>query len=877
MPTQNVEINDKIEVLIDAGVGNAAVIPVSSANCTITPFATQTSPFTFIIKDFSGSSYTADFTNESGDTIQFSGTVSASGNWFTDDEQYEMKATYGTKSVTKKYNISKVKEGGTGTGVSARSVSITAPTQAIAYDSTGKTPTPGAAFNLTATVVNSSGTVYYEWIVDGVSQQNTTTNTYSYTPPVGTGGLTGYYELPDVVTVKIRENSASSAVLGSDVFTIYGVLEGSNSISAFLSNQAHIFPTDELGTATGTIPGSGTFVTVFDGITELDYDGVGTAAGKYKVTAVADNSAITVSTPTDAGLKASYGDHSAMTASSETITYTIDGVDFNSEAFSIAVTQSIAKGLAGAKSRTVSITSPTQAIVYDSSGANPTPSGAFTLTAGVSNTIGTPYYDWLLDGVSQQNTTTNTYSYTPDASYSNMPDVITVRLREDANNNPILASDVFTIYGVLEGGSGVDAISVLLSNEAHVFPTDSAGTATGTITGSGTFITVFEGATELDYDGTGTAAGNWTVSAAADNSGIAVGSVSEATLKAQYADHSNLTIDIETITYTITGKTLAGDSFTILKQQSIAKGKGGTNGVDGKKVQTGLVYYGTSTTSPGDPSASGTATYTFSTDTFTGLAANWSPDKPTITASQVNNYWQRRYVAVENTAGSGVANENQANLTFPGTTVKFQDGFGDSVTQDVDDINAEAFKWIGANTMAFNYDGTYYQPRASSNWAYTYNSTAGDKEYTQGSDTGGNTYPWISTLHTFYKGNTAVAEIRLRHIGRPGSETTTATYEAFLARSVYYDFDVIGTPGSIYSTESNYVVTINGTSHTSAFNGGTAGPTSNGFDQIQNFDGASSSYYVITIQHTPSKSITTLTVAMQTIADAAPINPGSVK
>lgn len=152
----------------------------------------------------------------------------------------------------------------------------------------------------------------------------------------------------------------------------------------------------------------------------------------------------------------------------------------------------------------------------------------------------------------------------------------TVRLYDTAAKTTLL--DTMTIPVVFKGASGVNAINVVLSNEADVLPASTDGTVSD-YSGSGTIIRVFEGATELDYDGIGTANGKFNVTASA--TGITAGSKSESGLTCVFANASNMTADNATITFTISGKTANGASFSFTKTQSFAKSRTGVKGDTG--------------------------------------------------------------------------------------------------------------------------------------------------------------------------------------------------------------------------------------------------------------------------------------------------------
>ena len=113
-----------------------------------------------------------------------------------------------------------INDGADGAVSNARSVSLSAPTQAIAYDSEGNTPSPSANFVVTATSVNTEGTAKYTFKVNGIeAQAKSTLATYTYTPP------TTYAGLPDVITVELTEDS-DTEILDTDTYTIFGVKPG---------------------------------------------------------------------------------------------------------------------------------------------------------------------------------------------------------------------------------------------------------------------------------------------------------------------------------------------------------------------------------------------------------------------------------------------------------------------------------------------------------------------------------------------------------------------------------------------------------------------------------------------------------------------------
>lgn len=136
-------------------------------------------------------------------------------------------------------------------------------------------------------------------------------------------------------------------------------------------------------------------------------------------------------------------------------------------------------------------------------------------------------------------------------------------------------TDTMTVY---RGDEGSSAVQAMLTNDSHTIPTDAAGN-NGVYTGSGSTIRVFEGTTELDCDGVGTAPGTW--AATRVGSGISPGAITPVGLTAVMDAHTSMTANTATVTVTITGKTLSGGSFTLTKLQTLSKAKAGSDGERG--------------------------------------------------------------------------------------------------------------------------------------------------------------------------------------------------------------------------------------------------------------------------------------------------------
>jgi len=245
-------------------------------------------------------------------------------------------------------------------------------------------------------------------------------------------------------------------------------------------------------------------------------------------------------------------------------------------------------GSAGEDSRTVNLTIGDQAFTYANTGSTPSPSST-TVTATALNTNGTVYYEFFLNDVSQANTTTNTYTYTPQSSFGNMPDKIEVQIR-DSGSAAIKARDQLTVYGIKPGTDGTDgddganAITVILSNEAHTMPTTNQGSVN--YQDSGTDIIVYDGTTQVPYDGSSPyASPSFRVSASGTSIGVGTAST-VSTYTRRFGVHNSMTANNAKVTYTIIVKNSDGTEFTFTKVQSLSKSIGGDDGTPGVDAYT---------------------------------------------------------------------------------------------------------------------------------------------------------------------------------------------------------------------------------------------------------------------------------------------------
>ena len=229
----------------------------------------------------------------------------------------------------------------------------------------------------------------------------------------------------------------------------------------------------------------------------------------------------------------------------------------------------------GVSGRTVSLTSTYQVFTYDIGNANPSPANA-TVTATAANTVGTPYYNFIVDGESLQHTTSNTFVYTPSANYANMPDSVRVELREDSTTNPVMARDQMAMVRIKPG---TNAITVEITNSAHTL---SRAGAIVDYANSGTDIRVWEGVTPLTYATSGVKTFNIGTPTQLN---IVAGSRTTQTKDvandtARYGNSASLTVNAKTasITFPITARRADGTTVSLSVVQTISVSDDGADG-----------------------------------------------------------------------------------------------------------------------------------------------------------------------------------------------------------------------------------------------------------------------------------------------------------
>ena len=402
--------------------------------------------------------------------------------------------------------------------------------------------------------------------------------------------------------------------------------------------------------------------------------------------------------------------HSAMSSSVDvaTITYPITAKRANGTSTALSLVQTVTKskaGAAGASARSVDLTASSYVVNYNADNSTPVPS-SITLTATPRNVTGTATYSF--NGNAAASATT--FAYNPATTYNAAPVTIPVILYE---NGTQVATDSITISSVKPGAvgsTGAAAITVVMPNDSHVLPTTTAGAVT--YTGSGTTIQVYEGNTLLNFVST-LANGSFTItspptvtSGTLTGIGTITGQGSGTT--ATVGDHSGLSTDSATITYTINVRRIGGaGDVTITRTQSLGKSNQGAKGDTGTSALSGYltneshtipadsagtvqssdytaaggsfkVFFGTtdvtSSCTFGAPSGS-TGTVTVSTPDSTGAytVSGLTTDSAirTLTATYSSSTISKVYSISKSKSGGAGAAAKTVTLTASGQTFKY--------------------------------------------------------------------------------------------------------------------------------------------------------------------------------------------------------------
>ena len=355
------------------------------------------------------------------------------------------------------------------------------------------------------------------------------------------------------VLVKLYKNSNDTEVLdSSDIKIVSEGIDGTG-FTVDVINDAHAIPCDSDGTPI-SYQYSGTDIYLFENTTELQYIGTSTPlnTGEWKIASVSGTN-ITPSTipgPTANQKYATIADHSNLTSNNTaSITYNIEAKTTKGVVVSgLKGNQTFTKLKLSAIFRIINAT-PIR-VSSDGTIVQATINGQKTTAEKTVSPFGwvTEQLDnGSVSAVRQQLTSSG---YTTTATLTTKQ--VTIRLYDAATGGNLVDTAELKVIS--------DGVSVIVDveNDTHQIPFTASGTPTYTF--SGTKIQVFENANELQYVSAISSNSQWTITniSATNITASAKPSYVSTQKYATVLDHSNLTSDTATITYTIQAKTSSG-------------------------------------------------------------------------------------------------------------------------------------------------------------------------------------------------------------------------------------------------------------------------------------------------------------------------------
>ena len=383
-------------------------------------------------------------------------------------------------------------------GEVARSVSLKLSDSIIEYDQSGLNPSP-TSITVSASVFNTTGTVYYEFLKNGTTVGSIgTSNSLTYTVP------TDKSNMPESWQVKIREGSASGTVVATDSETLNGVKAGKEARSVDLTSSTNVIRYDTEGL--NPTPSSIT-------ITATAHDTVGTVYYRFKKDGVqkqlSTSSTYTYNVPTNITnmpdeleveiRESNVGDNTSdpLAIDKETISAIQDGSDaltivYSNESHGVTVDTSGTPTWTGSGGILQVFDGPTALTLHDNDDLNSFPSGLGRYNVKITKVGGTTL---TKPSVTGEGTTTATLSDFGGSSIT-APTQYKIKAKvRDLENRTI---DLIKYISLVPSKDGDGALSFFYTNQAHIVPVDLSDVATWT--GSGGVFNVYDGLTELTLD-----------------------------------------------------------------------------------------------------------------------------------------------------------------------------------------------------------------------------------------------------------------------------------------------------------------------------------------------------------------------------------------
>ena len=520
---------------------------------------------------------------------------------------------------------------------------------------------------------------------------------------------------------------------------------------------------------------------------------------------------------------------------------------------------------------TATLTSDVAAFVLPKGASTATPTAGCTLTAAPGS-FSTPTYAWytVTSGVETllSGQTAATLAVTASAFQtlvgSGTSGTYRVKISQTGFTTRILDYTIYYLREGADGTAGAAGISVALGNDSVILPSASDGTVSS-YSNSSTTIRVYEGATELTYDGVGISAGKYTVSVS--GSSVTPGSVTLTTAYATLGVASAASADNSSITITVTGKNSAGASFSQSKVQKLTKVRttvvydiipssavltkdavdAATTGTYSSITIQGKKFDGTTTSNYGwlTVTANGGSEATTATDTSSAPVTL----SPTTTAAS-SSYTVKMYNQAT-VSGATLLDTQVIPVVFKGAT-----GAAGS--------NATAY-WLVTSASVINQNiSNVFTPTSITVTAMSQVGTATAaatnsrfKIYENGSGTASYTSSADETTKTYTPSGTSVTSIKVEMYAAGG--TVTKLDEETIP--------IVKDGSSIITANlSNEAVVL------SAGSTGTVASYTNSGTTIQVFEGGTALTYLTTLGSTASA----FTISATTLSPTASITVGSV-
>lgn len=229
-------------------------------------------------------------------------------------------------------------------------------------------------------------------------------------------------------------------------------------ITVDIINDNHTIPFNAAGIGTYTF--SGTDIRVYENSTELQYvaSGATLSSSQWKITAISGTNITAASIPAPTANKwAAVGDHSAMTSSTATVTYTISACNSKGEVFNnITDTQTFSRVNGNAVYRIIGATvvGRNKNGTYNNVTVNGQKNEGNTVTSGFGFLTQIIKTGTILGGESARTAS----SITTNPGTTGSPTAVVVRLYETASSTTILDEAEIKIVDAGTDGQGIDIV-----------------------------------------------------------------------------------------------------------------------------------------------------------------------------------------------------------------------------------------------------------------------------------------------------------------------------------------------------------------------------------------------------------------------------------